>query len=180
MSKREINILNLYACLGGNRYKWDELTENSDAKINVTAVELDPHLAELYKQRFPNDNVIVAGSARLSGNEKQYVVKFGSDGNVLWSNTSTENGVLNDVVAISQDVTAVTGRGDGELEWSFYVGLYDESGTEFKRLLGGNVTLAQVFISHGLAVDNNGDIVVSGFRNYYYYQYYMYLMKFHQ
>lgn len=29
-------ILNLYACLGGNRYKWDEVTD-----IDVTAVELD-------------------------------------------------------------------------------------------------------------------------------------------
>lgn len=51
-----IKILNLYACLGGNRYKWNEVANN----IEVTSIELDPHLAELYKQRFPNDNVIVA------------------------------------------------------------------------------------------------------------------------
>jgi DNA (cytosine-5)-methyltransferase 1 len=49
-----MKILNLYACLGGNRYKWDEL-----GKIKVTAVELDPELARLYKERFPNDEVIV-------------------------------------------------------------------------------------------------------------------------
>ena len=48
-------ILNLYACLGGNRYKWDEV-----ADIEVTAVELDPEAARLYKERFPNDIVIVA------------------------------------------------------------------------------------------------------------------------
>ena len=48
-------ILNLYACLGGNRYKWDEV-----ADIEVTAVELDPEAARLYQERFSNDIVIVA------------------------------------------------------------------------------------------------------------------------
>lgn len=51
-----MKILNLYACLGGNRYKWDEI----DPNIKVTAVELDPELCELYNQRFPNDQVICA------------------------------------------------------------------------------------------------------------------------
>ena len=50
-----MKVLNLYACLGGNRYKWDEV-----ADIDVTAVELDPYAAELYAERFPNDTVIVA------------------------------------------------------------------------------------------------------------------------
>lgn len=50
-----MKILNLYACLGGNRYKWDEVTN-----VEVTAVELDPELAKLYQERFPNDKVIVA------------------------------------------------------------------------------------------------------------------------
>ena len=50
-----MKILNLYACLGGNRYKWDEV-----ADIEVTAVELDPESARLYKERFPKDEVIVA------------------------------------------------------------------------------------------------------------------------
>jgi DNA (cytosine-5)-methyltransferase 1 len=49
-----MKILNLYACLGGNRYKWNEI--NND--IKVTAVELDPKLCELYQLRFPNDQVI--------------------------------------------------------------------------------------------------------------------------
>lgn len=48
-----MKILNLYACLGGNRYKWGNDHE-------ITAVELDPVLAELYQERFPNDTVIVA------------------------------------------------------------------------------------------------------------------------
>lgn len=53
-SENKIRVLNLYACLGGNRYKWDEV-----ANIEVTAVELDEELAKLYKERFPNDNVVV-------------------------------------------------------------------------------------------------------------------------
>jgi DNA (cytosine-5)-methyltransferase 1 len=52
---KKYKILNLYACLGGNRYKWDEV-----ADIDVTAVEWDAELARLYQERFPNDTVIVA------------------------------------------------------------------------------------------------------------------------
>lgn len=48
-----MKILNLYACLGGNRYKWGDEHE-------ITAVELDPELARLYQERFPNDTVIIA------------------------------------------------------------------------------------------------------------------------
>jgi len=53
-------ILNLYACLGGNRYKWDEVAKEKGIEIEVTAVELDKELAKLYQERFPNDIVIVA------------------------------------------------------------------------------------------------------------------------
>lgn len=47
-----LKVLNLYACLGGNRYKWTD--------CEVTAVELDPELARMYQERFPNDKVIIA------------------------------------------------------------------------------------------------------------------------
>jgi DNA (cytosine-5)-methyltransferase 1 len=50
-----MKILNLYACLGGNRYKWNEVKND----IQVTAVELDPECARLYQERFPNDKVII-------------------------------------------------------------------------------------------------------------------------
>lgn len=35
---KTIKILNLYACLGGNRYKRDEVAEQAEVKIEVTAV----------------------------------------------------------------------------------------------------------------------------------------------
>ena len=68
-----MKILNLYACLGGNRYKWDEVTD-----IEVTAVELDPELARLYQERFPNDKVIVADA-------HQYLLDHYKDFDFIWT-----------------------------------------------------------------------------------------------
>jgi DNA (cytosine-5)-methyltransferase 1 len=64
-----MKILNLYACLGGNRYKWNEVKND----IEVTAVELDPEAARLYQERFPNDKVIVADAHKyLLDHYKEY------------------------------------------------------------------------------------------------------------
>ena len=52
-----MKILNLYACLGGNRYKWDEVANEAGIEIEVTAIEWDEELARLYQERFPNDTV---------------------------------------------------------------------------------------------------------------------------
>ena len=69
-----MKILNLYACLGGNRYKWNEVEPN----IEVTAVELDPELARLYQERFPNDTVIVADA-------HQYLLDHYKEFDFIWS-----------------------------------------------------------------------------------------------
>ena len=69
-----MKILNLYACLGGNRYKWNEVKED----IEVTAIELDPELAKLYQDRFPNDNVVVADA-------HQYLLDYFDDFDFVWS-----------------------------------------------------------------------------------------------
>ena len=68
-----MKILNLYACLGGNRYKWDEVTD-----IEVTAVEWDEELARLYQERFPNDKVIVADA-------HQYLLDHYKEYDFIWS-----------------------------------------------------------------------------------------------
>ena len=52
-------VLNLYACLGGNRYKWDEVAKEAGITIKVTAIEYDKEIAKVYKERFPDDIVIV-------------------------------------------------------------------------------------------------------------------------
>ena len=47
-----MKILNLYAGIGGNRKLWGNEHE-------ITAVEINPKIAECYKKLFPNDTVIV-------------------------------------------------------------------------------------------------------------------------
>ena len=69
-----MKILNLYACLGGNRYKWNEVKED----IEVTAVELDPEAARLYQERFPKDTVIVADA-------HQYLLDHYKEFDFIWS-----------------------------------------------------------------------------------------------
>jgi DNA (cytosine-5)-methyltransferase 1 len=69
-----MKILNLYACLGGNRYKWNEVKED----IEVTAVELDTEAARLYQERFPNDKVIVADA-------HQYLLDHYKEFDFIWS-----------------------------------------------------------------------------------------------
>ena len=71
-------ILNLYACLGGNRYKWDEVAESLGIEIEVTAVELDTELARMYQDRFPNDIVIVADA-------HQYLLDHYKEFDFIWS-----------------------------------------------------------------------------------------------
>ena len=69
-----MKILNLYACLGGNRYKWNEVKND----IEVTAVELDPECARLYQERFPNDKVIIADA-------HQYLLDHYNEYDFIWS-----------------------------------------------------------------------------------------------
>jgi len=66
-----VKILNLYACLGGNRYKWGD-------DHDITAVEWDEELARLYQERFPNDKVIVADA-------HQYLLDHYKEFDFIWS-----------------------------------------------------------------------------------------------
>ena len=66
-----MKILNLYACLGGNRYKWGDEHE-------ITAVEWDEELARLYQERFPNDTVIVTDA-------HQYLLYHYKEFDFIWS-----------------------------------------------------------------------------------------------
>jgi len=65
-----MKVLNLYACLGGNRLLWNN--------CEVTAVELDEELAKLYQERFPNDKVIVADA-------HQYLLEHYKEYDFIWS-----------------------------------------------------------------------------------------------
>ena len=66
-----MKILNLYACLGGNRYKWGD-------EHDITAVEWDEELARMYQERFPNDKVIVEDA-------HQYLLDHYKEFDFIWS-----------------------------------------------------------------------------------------------
>jgi DNA (cytosine-5)-methyltransferase 1 len=65
-----MRVLNLYACLGGNRYKWTD--------CEVTAIELDPELAKMYQERFPNDTVIITDAHK-------YLLDHYKEFDFIWS-----------------------------------------------------------------------------------------------
>ena len=75
---KKYKILNLYACLGGNRAKWDEVAKEKGIKIEVTAIELDEEAAILYQERFPNDIVIVTDA-------HQYLLDHYKEFDFIWS-----------------------------------------------------------------------------------------------
>lgn len=58
-------VLNLYAGLGGNRKEW--------GNCDVTAVEYNAEIAELYKTFYPNDKVVIADAHEyLKNHYKEY------------------------------------------------------------------------------------------------------------
>lgn len=66
-----MKILNLYAGIGGNRRLWGDSHE-------ITAVEFDEKIAAKYKEKFPNDVVIVADA-------HQYLLDYYKDFDFIWS-----------------------------------------------------------------------------------------------
>ena len=53
-----VRVLNLYAGIGGNRKHWEN--------VEVTAIEYNEEIANVYKQLHPKDNVIVADAVNDS------------------------------------------------------------------------------------------------------------------
>lgn len=66
-----MRILNLYSGIGGNRKLWGDDHE-------ITAVEYDPKIAEIYQEFFPKDKVIVADA-------HQYLLDHFSEFDFIWS-----------------------------------------------------------------------------------------------
>ena len=65
-----IKVLNLYAGIGGNRKLWKD--------VEVTAIELDPNIAKVYQDFFPDDLVIVADA-------HQYLLEHFNVFDFIWS-----------------------------------------------------------------------------------------------
>ena len=65
-----MKILNLYIGIGGNRKLWD-------GDIEVTAVEINKELADIYKKRFPQDKVIIADA-------REYLLEHYNEFSFIW------------------------------------------------------------------------------------------------
>lgn len=76
--KQTYRVLNLFSCLGGNRLKWDEVAEQAEIELEVTAVEMDPECVRLYKERFPNDKVV-------QGDAYQYLLYHFTEFDYIWA-----------------------------------------------------------------------------------------------
>lgn len=66
-----MKILNLYAGIGGNRALWGDEHE-------ITAVENVPHIAQVYRELWPNDTVIEADA-------HQYLLDHYKEFDFIWS-----------------------------------------------------------------------------------------------
>lgn len=72
MTVTRCKVLNLYAGIGGNRKLWQN--------VDVTAVELNPEIAAIYQDFFPDDKVIV-------GDAHQYLLEHYKEYDFIWSST---------------------------------------------------------------------------------------------
>lgn len=70
-SERIVKILNLYAGIGGNRRLWGDEHE-------ITAVEYKPEIAAIYRDFFPDDEVVVADA-------HQYLLEHFGRFDFIWS-----------------------------------------------------------------------------------------------
>jgi DNA (cytosine-5)-methyltransferase 1 len=66
-----MKILNLYAGIGGNRKLWPK-------EHKVTAVEINPEIARIYKGFFPDDDIIVEDAHR-------YLLEHYKEYDFIWS-----------------------------------------------------------------------------------------------
>jgi len=66
-----MKILNLYAGLGGNRRLWPDTDQ-------VTAVEWDSDIAAYYKDKYPNDELVI-------GDAHQYLIDHYQEYDFIWT-----------------------------------------------------------------------------------------------
>jgi len=65
-----MKVLNLYAGIGGNRKLWED--------VEVTAVEYNPQIANVYRELFPQDNVLVTDA-------HQYLIDHFKEFDYIWA-----------------------------------------------------------------------------------------------
>lgn len=65
-------VLNNYSGLGGNRLLWDNWN------VEVTAVEINPEIANIYQEKYPNDKVII-------GDAHDYLLQHFKEFDFIWT-----------------------------------------------------------------------------------------------
>lgn len=109
-----MKVLNLYAGIGGNRQKWQD--------VEVTAVELNKSIADKYQEFYPKDKVII-GDAHSYLLENYYHFDF------IWSSrpctTHTRMNIANSLSPY-KDNTKQIARGGGIKPRYPDLGLYEE------------------------------------------------------
>ena len=66
----KLKVLNLYAGIGGNRKLW--------TNVDVTAIEINPTIAKIYQDLFPDDKVVV-------GDAHKYLLEHYQEFDFIWS-----------------------------------------------------------------------------------------------
>lgn len=66
---KKSKVLNLYSGIGGNRQLWED--------VEVTAIELNPEIAKIYQDFFPDDKVIVTDA-------HEYLLKHFKEFDFIW------------------------------------------------------------------------------------------------
>jgi DNA (cytosine-5)-methyltransferase 1 len=84
-----MKILNLYAGIGGNRKLWKD--------VNVTAVEMNPDIAKIYQDFFPNDKVIV-------GDAHEYLLKHFEKFDFIWASPPCQTHSRLNLINVSKGV----------------------------------------------------------------------------
>jgi len=68
-----LEVLNLYAGIGGNRKLWDDVTD-----VDVTAVEIEEEIAQVYEHYFPEDKMVV-------GDAHDYLEEHYDEFDFIWT-----------------------------------------------------------------------------------------------
>jgi len=66
-----MKILNLYSGLGGNRKLWG-------SKHKIVAVEINPEIATIYKELYPDDEIVI-------GDAHEYLLQHFAEFDFIWS-----------------------------------------------------------------------------------------------
>jgi len=126
-----VKVLNLYAGIGGNRKYWKD--------VDVTAVEIKPEIAKIYKDFFPSDNVVIDDA-------HQYLLNHYAEYDFIWSSPPCPS---------HSRIRNVAGVGAGHTKPMFPdMKLYEEI-----------IFLQQVYNSSGTSF--NGKYCVENVRSYY-------------